>query len=197
MKEILNKLRKMYSTLINRMSILILFITFLIIISSIFLIIFIPKELDSFSEFYLLGKDGVADNYPTNLKSGKNATIKIGIVNHENKKINYFIELWLINQTVIHNEKTNRNESIYHEMYFIDKINVTLESVPINNNENWETQWEINYTFNINKTGKYKLVFLLYKDQTEVYKYDKDYSYLAKTKISNSYKDLFIWINII
>jgi hypothetical protein len=36
---------------------------------------------------------------------------------------------------------------------------------PIDIDENWTPQWEINYTFKINKTGYWQLWFLLYKDK--------------------------------
>jgi uncharacterized membrane protein len=47
------------------------------------------------TEFYILGPDGTAKNYPTNYVLGENGTVIVGIINHEQKPINYTIEVRL------------------------------------------------------------------------------------------------------
>ena len=48
-----------------------------------------PKQGETFTEFYILGPGGQASNYPTNITVGQNASVIIGIVNHEQKTVNY------------------------------------------------------------------------------------------------------------
>ena len=47
-----------------------------------------PKPIENFSEFYILGSNGM-NNYPTTLNSGQNASLTAVIVNHENEPKSY------------------------------------------------------------------------------------------------------------
>ena len=131
------------------------------IIASIVALIYVivtPKQGEKFTEFYILGPNGKAADYPTKLRVGQNATIIIGIVNHEYRTVNYTVEIWLVNATY------ENNRTVIHHMYFFDKFNVTLNHTPVNIEGNWTLQWEMLYNFSIDKPGKYKKWFLLFKD---------------------------------
>jgi uncharacterized membrane protein len=99
------------------------------------------------------------------------------------------------------NQTTNleTNETIYHNMWFMDKINTTLIHTPIDVEQLWTPQWEYNYTFSINYMGRFKLAFLLYIQPTEHYTNGKDYTELAPTKIdttnTTAYRMLHLWVN--
>jgi Predicted membrane protein len=47
------------------------------------------------TEFYILGPDGTAKNYPTDYVLGENGTVIVGIINHEQKPVNYTMEIRL------------------------------------------------------------------------------------------------------
>jgi hypothetical protein len=85
-------------------------------------------------------------------------------------------------------------------MWFKDKINITLNHTDINIEEPWTPQWENNYKFNINKTGLFKLAFLLYTEPTEKFVIDYDYKEIANEKIdylnSTAYRTLHLWITV-
>ena len=83
----------------------------------------------------------------------------IGIVNHEYRTVNYTVEIWLVNASFINNQTV-----IYH-MYFFDRFNITLNHTHVNIEGNWTPQWEKRYTFSIDKPGRYKMWFLLFKDE--------------------------------
>ncbi|TMS42245.1 MAG: DUF1616 domain-containing protein [Methanobacterium sp.] len=70
-------------------TVLILSIIFAIITTA--YIIVTPKEGESFTEFYILGPGGKASDYPTNLTSGQEGNVIIGIDNHENKNTTYHL----------------------------------------------------------------------------------------------------------
>lgn len=176
-------------TIILVASILIAFIALIYVIAT-------PKTGEHFTEFYLLGPEGKADNYPQDLSIGENATVIVGVVNHEYQTMNYTIEVWLINQTLIYNETTKENETQYHHMWFIDSIHISLNHTPIDIEEPWQPQWEYNWTFSINKTGSYKLAFLLFTTQTENYIPWEDYKDIAKEKIENAYRETHLWVHI-
>jgi uncharacterized membrane protein len=55
---------------------------------------------EPFTEFYILGPEGKADNYPTDYVLGENGTVIAGIVNHEHKPVNYTMEVKLENTSL-------------------------------------------------------------------------------------------------
>ncbi len=119
-----------------------------------------PKPGEHFTEFYILGPGGKADNYPTNLLVGENGTVIIGIVNHEGGNVTYYVQMWLVNLTW----DNRTNTTIIHGMYRMPGwFNVTLPNVPVNIEGNWTPEFEKNYTFSINKPGEWQLWFLLFK----------------------------------
>lgn len=63
----------------------------------------IPNSGERFTEFYLLGPNGIASDYPTNMTFGEEGKVIIGIVNHEYKNFTYHLEV-NFNGTLIHEE---------------------------------------------------------------------------------------------
>ncbi len=59
-----------------------------------------PKEKEHFTEFYLLGPEGMASDYPTEYVIGENGTVIIGIVNNEYRTVNYRLEVRLDNESL-------------------------------------------------------------------------------------------------
>lgn len=54
-----------------------------------------PKVGETFTEFYILGQGGKAENYPIDLKLGEESSVIVGIINHEEKEVSYRIEVML------------------------------------------------------------------------------------------------------
>jgi outer membrane lipoprotein-sorting protein len=52
------------------------------------------------TEFYILGPEGKAENYPTDYVVGENGTVIVGVVSHECKPVNYTMEVWLENESL-------------------------------------------------------------------------------------------------
>lgn len=176
---------------IDRALTIILLIAIIIVIISLIYVITIPKTGEQFSELYLLGPTGKAEGYPHNLTTQENATITIGLANHENQPINYTIQIWLINQTTLTN-----NQTIYNQMYLLDNITTTLPHQPINIEENWQPQWTTNYTIHIDTTGTFKLAFLLFKNLTTNYNTNTNYNQIADQIIKSAYLENHIWITV-
>ncbi len=97
-----------------------------------------PKTGERFTEFYLLGSNGMASDYPTDLKVGDEGEVIIVIVNHEYENVTYRLEV-------------NFNGSLIHE-----------ENIFLVENEKWESP----FTFKATEKGEnQKLEFILYKYQ--------------------------------
>ncbi len=121
----------------------------------------IQNQVDKFTEFYLLGPDGTASNYPGSMAVGEDERVIIGIANHEHRSVDYTVEIWLVNATFVDNQTIIRN------MFFLDSLHVKLNHTEPNIEGKWNPQWELNYTFSLNVAGEYRMWFLLYKDQAQ------------------------------
>ena len=123
----------------------ILIISIILAISMTVYVVITPKEGEKFTEFYVLGPGGKAEDYPTNLTVGEEGEVIIGIVNHEYADVTYQLEATLNGE-------------------LIDK-----KSIELMHNETWESP----FTFRVPRAGEdQKLEFLLFKDgiMNEVYR---------------------------
>ena len=114
----------------------VLIISIVLALSVTVYVIVTPKEGEKFTEFYVLGPGGMAEEYPTNLTVGEEGEVILGVVNHEYAAVTYQLEL-----------KVNGE--------IIDE-----KSIVLTHNETWEGP----FTFKLKKAGEdQKLEFLLYK----------------------------------
>ncbi len=122
---------------IDKILTIILILSVLISIIMLVYVIVTPKQGEKFTEFYILGDNGKAEGYPTQLEAGKNSSVIVGIVNHEYIQTNYTIKILLKNDT--------------------------LSTIPVQLNDN--STWEKRVFFTPEETGEnLKLEFLLYKE---------------------------------
>jgi uncharacterized membrane protein len=56
-------------------------------------VITLPRVGEAFTEFYILGQEGKAADYPKELKLGDESKVIVGIINHEGKEVDYRVEL--------------------------------------------------------------------------------------------------------
>jgi uncharacterized membrane protein len=77
-----------------------LILSILLSIATLAFVVVSPKEGEHFTEFYLLGSEGKADNYTTNYTLGQSGTVIVGVVNHEYRPVNYTMEVKLGNKSL-------------------------------------------------------------------------------------------------
>lgn len=122
---------------IDRILSVILIFTTILAIGLVYYVITTPKIGEKFTEFYILGPSGKAENYPTELKFGSSATLLTGVVNHEYSSINYTIQI------------------------ILDKDILSSKKLVLNHNETWQN----NISFVPDKEGNdMKLELLLFKE---------------------------------
>jgi len=119
-------------------------------------------EEERFTEFYVLNKDGKAYGYPTNVSLGNDTSIIVGIANHEGRAINYTLEIWLVNYTLI-DMAVNVTQ-----MYYVQSWSVVLEDQDYDLNDPWAPQYEVKVTISPQVVGKFQLYIMLFKDQALV-----------------------------
>ncbi|MHC1595508.1 MAG: DUF1616 domain-containing protein [Candidatus Syntropharchaeales archaeon] len=129
---------------LDRILTILLFAAIIIAIAMTVYVIVTPKEGEHFTEFYILGANGTADEYPTDLAVGEEGKLIVGIVNHEYTNYSYRLEVKF-------------NENVLYE-----------EFITLSHNETWEQP----FSFQADKSGEdQRLEFLLYnKSGTEPYR---------------------------
>lgn len=55
---------------------------------------------EHFTEFYILGPEGKAENYPTDFVPGESGIVIVGITNHEQEPVNYTMDVRLENKSL-------------------------------------------------------------------------------------------------
>jgi len=177
----------------NILFVLVIF-SIVIAVISIGNMIIMPKKGEIFTDFYILPQNKNASNFPQIIYKEANTSVILGLINHEYKTMNYTIEVWLIDESLVFNNLTKKNETIYNHAWFIDNINVRLDHTEITNEKNQINNWECNYTFTIDKIGYFKLTFLLFTSPSEDYDTTKDYKDSISQIMNNSYRNLHLWL---
>ncbi|MGZ4901406.1 MAG: DUF1616 domain-containing protein [Halobacteriota archaeon] len=101
----------------NRTSILTIFLAIILVIAiaaTIFIVVF-PKPSEPFTELYLLGPEGKASSYPTNVTVNRTANVTVGVVNHENVRVNYTLVTTLNNKTINQQSLTIANGQTWEQ----------------------------------------------------------------------------------
>lgn len=105
----------------SRLDKLLSIILILSIVASVIILIYVvitPKQGEKYSEFYILGNGGKADNYPTHLEYGNNSSLIAGIVNHEYITVNYTLRVLLENNTLNSKHLQLEHNSTWEERIF-------------------------------------------------------------------------------
>ncbi len=79
---------------------IILALSFLILIVTGAYFVLVPQEKEPFTEFYILGNNGMANNYKTQYMQGETGTYIVGITNNEHKTMDYTMEVRLENRSL-------------------------------------------------------------------------------------------------
>lgn len=74
---------------LNRMVNIILLLSIILSIGTLAYAVALPKQSETFTEFYILGPDGRADNYPSDMVLGNGTPVIVGVTNHENTDMSY------------------------------------------------------------------------------------------------------------
>lgn len=128
----------------NKIISVIIIIAIILAVSATVYIIVKPPHGEKFTEFYILGENGKAADYPTNMTVGETGNVTIGIVNHDYKTVDY-------------NLVVESNNTITMQK------NVTLGS---------GAKVEIPYNFTVESAGQNEIKFTLYKlpDEKTIYR---------------------------
>ncbi len=97
---------------------IVLILSILLSLAMVAYVVAVPKQGEKFTEFYLLGPSGKADNYPINFHMGDTKPVIVGIANHEYRNVTY--------DMVVELNDSVRTTQLYHEQLTLAD-NQTLE----------------------------------------------------------------------
>ena len=137
----------------------------------------VPKEGERFTEFFILGENKSAANYPDLIIVGQNYPMFIGVGNHEYRDINYTIETWIMRAEF--DNVTNTST-----LLVMDPGERLV--IPLAHNETMV----IPYNLYVKKTGYNRVEFLLFNDTVP------GLDVTGRDRINASYRDLNLWITI-
>lgn len=102
-----------------------------------------PNAGERFTEFYLLGAEGKAENYPKELALGEKAKVLVGIVNREGIIVKYRLEV--------------------RQAQF---ILAQVDGITLDNTQKWQSEVEFALT---SGQGRQKVDFWLYREGDQPY----------------------------
>ncbi|HMK53520.1 MAG TPA: DUF1616 domain-containing protein [Methanobacteriaceae archaeon] len=121
---------------------------------------------EKYTEFYVLGADGKAGNYPANLTINETGNVTLGIVNHESQTVNYSVLLKVDNVTF-----WNENFTLYDgQKKEIPLSFMFKEREFVNSNRG--NNLSKNLIFPVSQKGQQKIEMFLYKlpDTQNIYR---------------------------
>jgi len=144
-------------------------------VSSVGYAVAVPKQGESFTEFYILTEnddgDLVADDYPTEFTRGESRSLVVGVTNQEHRPTNYTVLVQLQRVRVANNSTTVLEESRLKQW-----------DVELTHNETWH----LNHTVTPRMTGdRLRLAYLLYAGEPP-----------AEPTVDNAYRELHLWVNV-
>ncbi len=145
-------------------------------VTTVYVIAF-PKDGEKFTEFYILGEDKMADDYPDKFFVGTDQFVWIGINNHEYRDVTYTVETLLLNAAW----DSATNTSVIYSSKNLDRFTVYLHD---------NTTYLEMYNFTLYDTEYNRLEFLLYNESVP----SVDAS--PEEKMDAAYRDLHLWIKV-
>ncbi len=146
------------------------------VLTTVYVIAF-PKDGEKFTEYYILGADKMADDYPEKFAAGTSQFVWIGIGNHEYRNVNYTVETLLLNAEW----DNTTNSSVIHASAPLDRFDVFVAD---------NTTYLEPYNFSVGSTAYNRLEFLLYNETVPAA------SATAEEKMAAAYRDLHLWIKV-
>jgi uncharacterized membrane protein len=145
------------------------------ILSAIY-IVAVPKQGERFTEFFILGENKMAGDYPNLIIAGQNYPMFIGVENHEYSPVTYTVETWGMLTEYDNVTKTPRIMAMdplwQHSFTLAHNETVTIP-----------------YNLSIEKSGYNRVEFLLFNETIP------GPAVSSGDRINASYRDLHLWVN--
>jgi uncharacterized membrane protein len=162
---------------VDRVLALVITLAFLASILGTVYVIAVPKEGERFTEFFILGKNKMATDYPDMIIVGQNYPVFIGVGNHEYRNITYTIETWTV---------LTRFDNLTNSTTILAMAPLDRQLLVLSHNETRK----IPYNLSLNKTSYNRVEFLLFNETVP------GQEVTGSNRINASYQDLHLWVTI-
>jgi len=162
---------------IDRVLSIVLALVIVVVIITTVYVIAAPKEGERFTEFFILGENRTATDYPDLIIVGHNYPMYIGVGNYEYRNIYYTIETWILRTEF----DTVTNTTSVMAMDPIDRLSLTLAH---------NTTTVIPYNLSLKSPGYNRVEFLLFNESVP----GPEVS--GSDRINASYRDIHLWVDV-
>jgi len=177
-------LKRMYQSFVapektrtDRLLTIVLALVILIAIVTAIYVIAVPREGEQFTEFFILGENRTAANYPETIIQGQNYQMYVGVGNHEYRDISYTIETWMLRTEFDNVTNTSRIMAMDPQ----DRLFLSLS-------HNKTTI--IPYNLTVKKTGYNRMEFLLFDTMVP------EFHVTGNDRINASYRNLHLMFEV-
>ncbi|HIH03010.1 MAG TPA: DUF1616 domain-containing protein [Methanoregulaceae archaeon] len=143
----------------------------------------LPPREEPFTEFYLLGNDGIAEDYLFDLRAGQGQPVIMGITNHEGAPASYVVEVWAAHETIV--ASTNRTH--VDSMTQIGTVRVDLLD---------GQTYEQPYQVTVSDKDANKVEFLLFFQDPEKVGSVPPASMSGQDRVDAAYRNVNLWIAV-
>jgi len=133
----------------------------------------VPREGERFTEFFILGTNQSAADYPDRILTGQNYPLSVGVGNHEYRNVRYTIETWMMQTEFDNTTNTSRIVAMDPQ----DRVLLSL-------GHNQSTI--VPYTLSVNSTKYNRIEFLLFDENVP------GFEVRGSDRINASYRNLHV-----
>lgn len=142
----------------------------------------LPPREEPFTEFYLLGNDGIAEDYLFDLRAGRGEPVIMGITNHEGGSTSYVVEVWAARETIVGSTNSTHVDS----MTQIGTVRVELLD---------GQTYEQPYQVAVSDKDANKVEFLLFKPGSVTHEVPPA-SVTGADRVAAAYRNVNLWISV-
>ena len=139
-------------------------------------VIAVPKQGERFTEFYILGENQKAADYPDRISVGETYPLYIGVGNHEYRTVGYTIETWGL---VMEPDSTNTSRILAMDPLWQHPLTLAHNETTL-----------VPYDLSLTQEGYNRVEFLLFNETVP------DPSVNGMDRINASYRDLHLWVTV-
>ena len=151
----------------------VLALAILVTIATAIYVIAVPREGEPFTEFFILGNNRTAENYPDQIIPGQMYPMFVGLGNHEYRTTRYTIETWMLLTEFDNVTNTSRIRAMDPS----ERLSITLAQ---------NQTMIIPYNLSVNKTGYNRMEFLLFDENVP------GFEVTGSNRINASFRDLHL-----
>ncbi len=159
--------------MLDRVLSVVLVVAILVAIGTAVYVLSVPREGERFTEFFILGSNGTAFDYPDRIAPGQNYSVFVGVGNHEYRNTRYTIETWMIQTEFDNVTNTSRIVSMNPQ-----------DRVLLNLGHNQSTI--LPYNLSVNSTRYNRMEFLLFDENVPGFEVS------GSDRINASYRSLHL-----